>query len=396
MSKNRSCSRSIRKALQASAAAALSTFALGGWSAHAANYTWDGNPSIGTGNSKWSYANNWGIPDAANVAPPIGAAGLTNSDVFFAGALKTTPQMDNPYSIRTLTFNSGASSFTLGSQQNPPNAETLTIGTGGIINNSVNTQAINSPLVLGAAQTWNASSGGLQIGGAVALGANNLAVGGASNTTIAGTIGGSGGLAKTGNGTLTLTASNSFTGGMTVSYGTLEVNNTLGSATGPNAVAVSPGAILTGAGIINGPVTVNGILSPGNSPGILRINNDLTLGPASSTLLELGGPGAGQYDRVIGVAKLTLDGVITVSRINGFNPSPGDTFDLFDYSLIDSSNFDPETDLILPTLMNGWGWDRSSFPINGQISTVIPEPAAITLFGLGVLMWLCLSAKRKS
>ena len=98
------------------------------------------------------------------------------------------------------------------------------------------------------------------------------------------------------------------------------------------------------------------------------------MGPASSTLMELGGTGAGQYDRVIGVGKLTLDGVITVALIDGFTPTPGDSFDLFDYSLIDSSDFDPETDLILPNLMNGWDWDRSSFLANGQI-TAVPEPA---------------------
>jgi autotransporter-associated beta strand protein len=396
MFKNGSCSRALRKALQASAGAALCAFALGGWSVHAANYTWDGNPGGGVpNNSKWSNANNWGVPDAANVAPPANnAAGLTNSDVFFAGALKTTPQMDNAYSIRTLTFNSGASSFTLGSQQNPPNSQKLTIGTGGINNNSANLQAINSPLVLGAPQAWSANAGDLQIGGAVALGANNLTVGSAFNTMVAGTIGGSGSLVKVGSGTLNLSASNSFTGGTTVSYGTLAVNNTLGSATGTSAVTVSLGAMLTGAGLINGPVTVNGALSPGNSPGILTINNDLTLGPASSTLMELGGTGAGQYDRVIGVGELTLDGAITVSLINGFNPMPGDSFDLFDYSLSDSSSFDPNTDLILPTLMGGWSWNKSSFLVNGQISAV-PEPASITLFGIGAVALLCFSARRK-
>ena len=120
MSKRGRCPIPLRKALQVSAAAALSAFALGGWSVHAANYTWDGNAPAGAGNAKWSTVNNWGTADSNNAAPPTGAAGLGDSDVFFAGTLKTTPQMDDPYSVRTLTFNSGASPFTLGSQQNPP------------------------------------------------------------------------------------------------------------------------------------------------------------------------------------------------------------------------------------------------------------------------------------
>jgi autotransporter-associated beta strand protein len=392
---SRSCSRALQKALKASAGVALWTFVLGISPVHAASYTWDGFPG-GSGpnnNSKWTNPNNWGVPDAANIAPPASdATGLTNSDIFFAGALKTTPRMEDFYSIRTLTFNNDAAPFTLESQTP---AQTLTIGSGGIINQSVNLQTINSALVLGDAQTWNASSGGLQIGGSVALGNYSLTVGGSFDTTIAGTIGGSGGLAKTGTGILSLTTGNSFAGGTIVSDGTLAVNNTLGSATGTSDVTVSPGAILTGAGIITGPVTVNGTLSPGDSLGNLTINNNLTLGPGSSTLVELGGIGAGQYDRVTGVGELALGGVITVSLVNGFNPVPGDRVDLFDCSLIDSSNFDLNTDLILPTLMNGWIWDRSQFLFNGQIAIAIPEPPTVPCIGIGLLVLLCFSARRK-
>ena len=47
--------------------------------------------------------------------------------------------------------------------------------------------------------------------------------------------GGGGGLAKTGNGTLTLSASNNFTGGTTISGGTLALNNSPPSAKAPSA-----------------------------------------------------------------------------------------------------------------------------------------------------------------
>ncbi len=58
-----------------------------------------------------------------------------------------------------------------------------------------------------------------------------------NNMTIAGQIGGSGGLTKIGAGTLALTGSNSFSGGTTISFGTLQIGNggasgTLGAAAG--------------------------------------------------------------------------------------------------------------------------------------------------------------------
>jgi autotransporter-associated beta strand protein len=65
-----------------------------------------------------------------------------------------------------------------------------------------------------------------------------------------------GGLTKLGNGTLILTAANTYTGTTTVSNGTLQVNNTTGSATGTGAVNVKTNATLGGSGIVGGIVTV--------------------------------------------------------------------------------------------------------------------------------------------
>ena len=58
-------------------------------------------------------------------------------------------------------------------------------------------------------------------GSSVVLGANSLVVGGAASTAVAGPISGTGGLEKTGAGTLTLSGNNTFTGTTTVAAGTL-------------------------------------------------------------------------------------------------------------------------------------------------------------------------------
>src|SRR5207244_7330779 len=97
--------------------------------------------------------------------------------------------------------------------------------------------------------------------------------------------GGTGGsLTKAGSGKLSLTNANTYTGGTTITRGTLLVKNTTGSATGTGAVQVNAGT-LGGTGKITGAVTIGtgsssgAILLAGDSatrPGTLTVNNTLT------------------------------------------------------------------------------------------------------------------------
>jgi len=187
-------------------------------SSRAATFTWDGNG--GGGNPKWSNGINW-VPDGA---PPTSGA-----DLIFAGTFKLAPSMDVSYSILSLTFASGAGAFTLASA----GIETLTIGTGGITNSSTNLQTISSPLILGAAQTWDAASGALTINSAtVNLAGFVLTINGSFNTIISSAISsspsGTNGLTKNGTGILTLsgTTANTYTGTTTVNAGELDLNKT--------------------------------------------------------------------------------------------------------------------------------------------------------------------------
>ena len=106
--------------------------------------------------------------------------------------------------------------------------------------------------------------GSLAGDGFVFLGSNNLTVGSNNlSSTFSGTLqenggivnGRNGSLTKIGTATLTLSGASSYTGGTTVSGGTLRVKNTSGSATGTKAVLVNAGA-LSGSGIIAGAVTL--------------------------------------------------------------------------------------------------------------------------------------------
>jgi outer membrane autotransporter protein len=75
-----------------------------------------------------------------------------------------------------------------------------------------------------------------------------------------------------------LTGTNFFSTSATVEYGTLRINGELDT---PQLI-VSNNATLGGSGVINGTVDIQGILSPGNSPGIVTINGSLNFADNSA------------------------------------------------------------------------------------------------------------------
>lgn len=100
------------------------------------------------------------------------------------------------------------------------------------------------------------------------------------------------GINKTGDGVLELTGNNTYSGNTTVSAGTLLVNNTnpSQSGTGSGSVTVASSATLGGTGFITGPVTIQsgGTLSPGNSPGTLTVDDNVTIENGGQFLWEVG------------------------------------------------------------------------------------------------------------
>jgi|GEM_PF-5209928 len=199
-----------------------------------------------------------------------------------------------------------------------------------------------------------------------------------------------GGLTKTGNGTLTLTASNGYNGPTAVLGGTLAV---VGSISGSNAEVT--GGTLTGSGLL-GPVHVaaGGTLAPGAG-----------LGPMTSAALSFtGGTFAADVDTTFGTSDaLTVSGNLTIGTGTptlALNDLGGNA------TLAQGAKF-----TLISYTLNGWDGNVFQFggvpvPDGGAIQfgantyaldyndgntsvslTVIPEPmaGAVLLTGLGML-----------
>ncbi|MDP3160262.1 MAG: autotransporter domain-containing protein [Reyranella sp.] len=179
-------------------------------------------------------------------------------------------------SAAILTNNGGTVNFT----------ETSSGGTARYIGNS-------GTLDISGLSSTGMSIGSVEGGGAIALGAMALTVGGNNlSTTVSGVISGTGGsLVKQGTGTLTLSGVNTFTGGTTVSAGGLLVNGSLASG-----VTVGSAGLLGGSGTITGSVSNGGIVAPGNSIGTLTVSGSFTQN--SGGTLQIEANAGGQSDRV--------------------------------------------------------------------------------------------------
>lgn len=141
--------------------------------------------------------------------------------------------------------------------------------------------AAGALLKLESSETIGTLAGGGAAGGALDLGANRLTMTGANSTRFSGAISGAGGeLYKQGSGALTLDGSNTFSGGVTISSGTLNINSA--SALGTGVLTINGGTL--------GNTSGDAIVNAGNNPQVWNADfafagtNDLDLGSGAVTL----------------------------------------------------------------------------------------------------------------
>jgi autotransporter-associated beta strand protein len=163
---------------------------------NALNFNYATMATWNTGNGTWSNAANW-----VGGARPVDGVSVEYASPSGTGGLSTYDNTGG-YSVAdiySLQFSSGHNhAYTIAGGN-------LTIGEGGIVNNSNSTQTIALNLTLGANQTFAANT---------------------ANLLVSGNISGNASLTKAGNQTLTLSGSNSYNGGTTINSGTLLLEST--------------------------------------------------------------------------------------------------------------------------------------------------------------------------
>jgi len=123
-----------------------------------------------------------------------------------------------------------------------------------------------------------------------------------SDGTYSGVMSGTGSLTKLSAGNLTLTAANTYSGPTTITAGTLTVNGSLSS---PVTAGVS--GTLAGIGTLKGSVNVLGTLAPGNTAapyGTLAFKGDLQLASGSVLLINTNADGRNSRVNVLGTANM--------------------------------------------------------------------------------------------
>jgi hypothetical protein len=176
----------------------------------------------------------------------------------------------------------------------------------------------------------------------------------------------------------------------------LLVNGSLGNT----VVTVASGATLGGSGTIGtntvtNTVTVNGTLAPGNSPGILAIEDNLSLnGILAMEITGLtAGNGSGFHDQVILNGAGTFGGTLNLSW-NLSTAAPvntelllilNDGADPFSGAFSNAANLSQHTD----NLGNSWKLLYAGGSGNDLTLVAVPEPdVAALLGGLGALALL--------
>ena len=185
------------------------------------------------------------------------------------------------------------------------------------------------------------------------------------DSTFSGNILSTAAVVKKGTGTFIMGGANTYTGGTTVSNGTLLVANTGGSGLGTGGVVtVVSGATLGGNGVIGVPVTITSgaTLSPGtNNVGTLTISNNLVLSSGAVLAYDLGS----SSDLTLVSSNLTLGGTLNVSASAGFGLG---SYTLFTYGGTLTYN-----GISIGTAPAGYSYSiNTNTP--GQVSLVVSPP----------------------
>ena len=309
--RRRTVPRLFKSLLRLVLALAVSRDALAG------SNTWYSGATSGS----WPVTSSWGS-GIFNTIVPGATFGTSNTDTatFNSGSIVTSITPDANRNLENITFDTSAVAYTIGTTGGNALLMTSfgTIQIASTFSASNLTETVNAPLTLEGDYTLADNSAhtgvSLDFGGAISAadkpgGGSVLTVAGAGNTAISGAIGGikTIDLVKSGAGTLTLSGNNTFTGGVTINAGTLQVDSAGAlNSNSPNAVTFGSGS--------NGTLSLNG-----NSVTVAGLNGDssATVSGSGAALTINNAGNDSYYGFLIGGMSVVKTGAGTLFLGNG-------------------------------------------------------------------------------
>ena len=105
------------------------------------------------------------------------------------------------------------------------------------------------------------------------------------------------------------------------------------------------------------------------------------MGEQGALEIELGGTGAEEIDALNVTGRAAVDGRLEVCLVDGFVPSPGDTFHILAATSV-TGTFDQVSS---PDLAPGMWWEID-YSATQVTLTAVPEPATLSLLAVGALL----------
>ena len=233
--------------------------------------------------------------------------------------------------------------------------------------------AENTALDLGIGTQLTLSNGALTNSGAASIrggtlkaGANGFKLQTDGDLFVSSNLVSTGGLVKTGSGTLYLQGNSHLGGAAQIQNGTLTLDGTLVT---PQLILFA-GTTFDGSGNLQGTLVNNGgTFNPGHSPGTLRISGDFSQTKSSTLVLQV--QNGSVYDRVIAGGAVHLNGTLNVQDWRGHEFSYGDQVTNF----IQAGKIDGHfTNVVMPSSNL-----RGRLVNDGQNLTLVAAPASYTL-----------------
>jgi autotransporter-associated beta strand protein len=257
-----------------------------------------------------------------------GTLTLTNANTYTGATTVTagTLQLNNPtgtvytYTGGELTIGNGAALLVTGTFQYWFADKTFAFGSsgGGTLESGLNLVVDGSGLTIrsaGGGQNVVQGTGGFNLNNKVITFDVARGTDAATDVLVTAPLWNGGSIVKTGSGTLTFAAANTYTGATDVQAGELKVNGSLTTS----QLALAAGATLSGTGSIAGDASIAGSHAPGNSPGVQSIGGNLSYADGASVTWELADNTAALADRGTEFDGINVGGNLTFSGSTTLN-----------------------------------------------------------------------------